>query len=182
MKIINLYKATTYHNIAYPMLLELGFKEIYPMDSQEYDMNWNASNDVFNKQLDKFEKDSINNKTYKSLANKMQTIVKKFNDNEKTSRLTEYINTDDWNDITDTYDFLMPEMYDLPNFPKEAIVSARHWWQMRNQTMCQNTIDRASKIGVKRIVIFVGGHHRKYMQDIFKKMPLVNVRNINEWK
>jgi len=39
-----------------------------------------------------------------------------------------------------------------------------------------------TNLGVKTVVVFAGANHRKYMQDIFSRMPGVKVQNINEVK
>lgn len=70
-------------------------------------------------------------------------------------------------------------MYDFKGFPKTEVLSAIHWWNMRNAGMCENTIQRAKKLGVKKIVIIVGANHRMGMQAIFEKMLKVKVWNIN---
>jgi len=62
------------------------------------------------------------------------------------------------------------------------MLSKIHWWLMRNEGMCNNVLSRSKEKGVKRVVVMAGANHRKYMQDIFEKMPGVIVRNINEVK
>jgi dTDP-glucose pyrophosphorylase len=51
---------------------------------------------------------------------------------------------------------------------------------MRNKGMCRNVVDRSKESGIKRVVVIAGANHRRYMQEIFNKMPGVKVRNINE--
>jgi pheromone shutdown protein TraB len=53
---------------------------------------------------------------------------------------------------------------------------------MRNKGMCDNVVNRARVAEAKKVVVIVGASHKKYMQDIFKTMPDVRVRNINEFK
>jgi hypothetical protein len=67
------------------------------------------------------------------------------------------------------------------NFPKEEMLSKMHWWMMRNKGMCDNVVNRSRIAGAKKLVVFVGASHKKYMQDIFKSIPNVSVRNINEF-
>jgi Family of unknown function (DUF5694) len=182
-KAIKNYSTSEYDYIAYPMMIEMGFKEVYPMDCQVYDMNWNASKyDVFKKKLDAMDKDSINCLTpaFVKLYDNFNAIMKADDEREKVDKyFTEYLNTDEAGKMADAADFLLPEMYDMPCFPKEAVLSARHWWMMRNQGMCDNTVNRARKMGVKRVVILAGANHRMPMQAIFEKMPNVKVWNIN---
>jgi len=46
--------------------------------------------------------------------------------------------------------------------------------------MCINVIKQARDKGFSRVVVIAGANHRKYMQEIFSKMPKVTVKNINE--
>jgi uncharacterized protein YbaP (TraB family) len=72
-------------------------------------------------------------------------------------------------------------MYNIKNFPREEMLSKMHWWMMRNKRMCDNVVNRSRIAGLKKVVVFVGASHKRYMQDIFKNMPNVSVRNINEF-
>lgn len=181
-KAVKNYNISEYDYIAYPLMIEMGFKEIYPMDCQVYDMNWNASNDVFRKKLETMEKDSINcmTPTFEKLYARFNAMMKADDEREKTEKYyTELMNTDEYGKMAEAADFLLPEMYDLACFPREAVLSARHWWHMRNQGMCENTVTRARKMGVKRVVVLAGSSHRIPMQVLFEKMPNVTVWNIN---
>jgi len=62
------------------------------------------------------------------------------------------------------------------------MLSQIHWWMMRNQGMCDNVVKQAGALGLKRVVVIVGANHRKFIQDIFKRMPNVTVKNINEFQ
>ena len=53
---------------------------------------------------------------------------------------------------------------------------------MRNKGMCYNVFNRARVGGARKVIVIVGANHKKYMQDIFKALPNVRVRNINEFK
>ena len=176
------YFSSEYHYIAFPMMLGMGFKEIFPMDCQVYDLNYQSSVNTFWTQYEEFQKDTIQgyNADFKKLEKEMYAAQNKKNKMEKTDKyFTEYANTDEAGKIGLTFDYLVPEMYDFKGFPKEAILSATHWWNMRNRGMCENTINRAQALGVKRMVVLVGYNHRMEMQAIFEKMPNVKVWNIN---
>ena len=183
-KAIKNYGSSEYHFIAFPMMLELGFKEIYPMDCQIYDLNYATAVDTFWTKYDVFQKDTINGYTpeFKKIEKAMYAEQSKRNKLEKTdNHITEYVNTDEAGIINLTYDYMSPSMYDAPGFPKEAVLAAKHWWDMRNQGMCENTINRAKALSKKRVVIVVGANHRLGMQAIFEKMPNVKVLNINQF-
>ena len=105
----------------------------------------------------------------------------KYQSTEKSSKtVTEWLNTDEASAIFAAGDFYLPEMYEMKNFPKEEMLSKIHWWIMRNKGMCDNVVNRARAAEAKKVVVIVGASHKKYMQDIFKTMPNVRVRNISE--
>ncbi|QHS58361.1 DUF5694 domain-containing protein [Chitinophaga agri] len=178
-------KTSEYAFIAFPMMLELKIGELIAMDCQDYDLNWGASWEAFDAKFDVFKKDtsavfSTELKAY------MKAILKgfaKYDSIENTSKnVTEWLNTDEAAKISASGDFYLPEMYTMENFPKEEMLSKIHWWMMRNKAMCDNVVNQARALGVRKVVVIAGANHRKYMQDLFEKMPDVTVRNINEMK
>jgi Family of unknown function (DUF5694) len=183
-KAIKNYGSSEYDYIAYPMVMEMGFKEIYPMDCQVYDLNYSAAVDSLWTKYNLFQKDTVNKYTadFKKWEKKMYDGQRKEREIEKTDKyFTEFINTDEAGKIAASFDYFLPEMYDFNGFPKEEVLAALHWWEMRNVGMCENTVTRARKFGVKRVVVLAGASHRQYMQAIFQKMPNVKVWNINEF-
>lgn len=183
-KALKNYNNSEYHYIAFPMMTEMGFKEIYPMDCQVYDLNYSNAVDTFWTKYAVFQKDTINGYTaaFKKMEKAMYADQQKIRKTEKTdNHFTEYINTDEVGRIGLTFDYMLPEMYDATGFPKEAVLAATHWWNMRNQGMCENTVNRARALGKKRLVIVVGANHRIGMQAIFEKMPNIKVLNINQF-
>jgi hypothetical protein len=178
-------KTSEYALIAFPMMQEMGIQELIPMDCQDYDLNWGASWVAFDAKFDTFRKDA-NAYDARELKSYLATIGKgyeKYDSVEKYSKnVTEWLNTDEASAISATGDFYMPAMYDMKNFPKEEMLSKIHWWIMRNKGMCENVINRARMAGAKKVVVIVGANHKTYMQDIFRTMPNVRVRNINEFK
>lgn len=174
-------QTSEYAVIAFPMMLKLGIKELIPMDNQDYDLNWNKSWEVSDAKFQDFKKDtSVAFQTkFKAISNKINQGFAKYDNVEKSSnKITEWLNTDEAGAIATSGDFYLSEMYDMKGFPKEEMLSKIHWWLMRNQGMCDNVVNRAKAIGAKRVVVIAGANHRKYMQDIFAKMPGVKVRNI----
>lgn len=176
-------KTSEYAFIAFPMMRELGMKELLPMDNQEYDLNWQASWGAFDAAFALFRKD-LPDSLKSHLKSALTTINQgygKYDQIEASSNtVTEWLNTDEASKISASGDFYLPEMYEMKGFPKEEMLSKIHWWIMRNEGMCHNVVNRAKKAGAKRVVVLAGANHRKYMQDIFKTMPNVSVRNINE--
>jgi hypothetical protein len=183
-KAIKNYGSSEYDYIAYPMMMEMGFKEIYPMDCQVYDLNYSAAVDSLWTKYGVFQKDTVNKYTadFKKWEKKMYDGQRKEREIEKTDKyFTEFMNTDEAGKIAASFDYFLPEMYDFNGFPKEEALASLHWWAMRNEGMCENTVVRSRKLGVKRVVVLAGANHRMYMQAIFQKMPNVKVWNINEF-
>lgn len=178
-------KTSEYALIAFPMMQEMGILELLPMDCQDYDLNWGASWVAFDTKFNVFKKDTTTffRKELKSSLDKINNGYEKYASIEKSSKnVTEWLNTDEASAISASGDFYLPEMYSMANFPKEEMLSKIHWWIMRNKGMCENVVNRARKAGAQRVVVIAGANHKKYMQDIFKTMPNVRVRNINEFK
>lgn len=178
-------KTSEYALIAFPIMQEMGMQELYPMDCQDFDLNWSASALAFYNKFEPFKKDTL-----ASYANELKGILtkrdkgfEKYASIEKNSKnVTEWLNTDEASTISSSGDFYFPELYNLKSFPKEEMLSQIHWWFMRNKGMCENVVNRARVLGTKKVVVIAGANHRKYMQDIFEKMPNVTVRNINEFE
>ncbi|MFC4209783.1 DUF5694 domain-containing protein [Pedobacter lithocola] len=177
-------RTSEYAVIAFPMMRKMGIRELLPMDCQDYDLNWNASWAASDAKFNIFKKDS-STAIQRQLKEKLAEINKGFQKYDKversSSKVTEWLNTAEASVISASGDFYLPELYDLKNFPKEEMLSKIHWWLMRNEGMCNNVVNRSKASGVKKVVVIAGANHRKYMQDIFEKMPGVSVRNINEF-
>ncbi|TRW21541.1 hypothetical protein FMM05_19995 [Flavobacterium zepuense] len=176
-------KTSEYAFIAFPIMREMGMRELLSMDCQDYDLNWGASWAAFDAKFNLSRKDTISTfrKRIKPQLSKINKGFEKYESVEKSSKnVTEWLNTDEASAISASGDFYLPEMYDMKNFPKEEMLSKIHWWMMRNKGMCDNVVNSARKAGAKKVVVIAGANHRKYMQDIFKNMPNVRVRNINE--
>jgi hypothetical protein len=176
-------KTSEYAYIAFPVMQEMKIQELLPMDCQDYDLNWTAASIAFHSQFKPYSEDTTASyaKELKALLTKRDNGFAKNAGIEKTSnQVTEWLNTDEASAIFATGDFYFPTMYDLVKFPKEEMLSQIHWWLMRNKVMCENVVNRARAAHATKVVVLAGANHRKFMQDIFKTMPGVTVRNINE--
>ena len=176
-------KTSEYAFIAFPMMRETGIRELLSMDCQDYDLNWQASWVAFDTKFNLFKNDATSSfeKQLKANLAAINKGYEKYKSIEKSSKnVTEWLNTDEASAISASGDFYLPVMYDVKGFPKEEMLSKIHWWIMRNKGMCGNVVNRARAAGAKKVVVIAGANHRKYMQDIFKTMPNVRVRNINE--
>jgi hypothetical protein len=166
-------------------MLDMKIQELLPMDCQTYDLNWSAAALAFYNKFERLKKDSLaaNKNDLIAILDKRDNGFKKYASMEKNSqKFTEWLNTDEASAILASGDFYFPELYDTKDFPKEEMLSQLHWWTMRNQGMCDNVVNQAAALGLKRVVVIVGANHRKYMQDIFKTMPSVTVKDINEFE
>lgn len=176
-------QTSEYARIAFPMMEKLEMNELHPMDAQDYDLNWSASALAFHSKFEMYAKDSAAaySGRLKGLLTERTKGFEKYKSIELASpKVTEWLNTDEASSILASGDFYFPEMYGLPDFPKEEMLSKLHWWLMRNMGMCENAVNRARRLGARKIVVITGANHRKYMQDLFAGMPQVTVRNINE--
>jgi len=172
-----------YALIAFPLMVEMKIEKLLPMDCQDYDLNWSAAAVAFYNKFEIFKKDTIAlyaNKL-KVLLDKRDEGFKKYASVEKNSKnVTEWLNTNDAADISASGDFYFAEMYDIKGFPKEEMFSQIHWWLKRNKGMCENVVNRARSLNAKKVIVIVGANHRKYMQEIFERMPNISVKNINQ--
>lgn len=174
-------KTSEYALIAFPMMLEMKIQELLPMDCQDYDLNWVASSVAFYNKFETFKKDTTYTNELKVILTKRDKGFEKSASIEKKSKnVTDWLNTDEASIIFASGDFYFPELYDMKNFPREEMLSQIHWWLMRNNGMCNNVVNQARALGLNKVVVLAGANHRKYMQDIFKKMQNVTVKNINE--
>jgi len=176
-------KTSEYALIAFPMMLEMGVHDLLSMDCQDYDLNWQASWVTFDAKFSIFRNDTTTSfvKQLKANLAAINKDFEKYESIEKTSKnVTEWLNTDEASAISASGDFYLPVMYDMKGFPKEEMLSKIHWWIMRNKGMCDNVVNRARMARAKKVIVIAGANHRKYMQDIFKAMPHVRIRNINE--
>jgi hypothetical protein len=176
-------KTSEYALIAFPLMRQMKIQELLPMDCQDYDLNWTASSTAFHYKFKTFKEDTTAAYTneLKKLLRKREKGFEKNAGIEKSSKnVTEWFNTDEASAIFASGDFYFPEMYNIKAFPREEMLSQIHWWLMRNKGMCENVVNRAKALGLNKVVVLAGANHRKYMQDIFKTMPNVKVRNINE--
>ncbi|MGE9314779.1 DUF5694 domain-containing protein [Niabella sp. CJ426] len=174
-------KTSEYALIAFPLMQEMNIRELLPMDCQDYDLNWSASALAFYARFEPFKKDSTASyaKELEAILTKRMKGFEECSDIEKKStRFTEWLNTNEASAILASGDFYFPELYELKDFPKEEILSQIHWWLIRNKGMCENVVNRARALKHQKVVVIAGANHRKYMQDIFEKMPGVSVKNI----
>jgi hypothetical protein len=178
-------RTSEYATIAFPMMHEMGIRELVPMDCQDFDLNWSAAAVAFYNKFEAMKKD-----TNASFASALKTMLdrrdagfRKYAGMEKKSaHVTEWLNTDEASAISASGDFFFKEMYDLEAFPKAEMQAQLHWWMKRNSGMCENVVKRARSLKAQKVVVIVGANHRKFMQDLLEATPGVRVKNIYEIK
>jgi Family of unknown function (DUF5694) len=185
----SLYKTRNneYHNMAFPLVQQVGLDEILSMDSQRHDMKWSAAwerADSLVKQWEKgVEKDSTSAaaRQYAGLTKRTADLQKAVNAAEKAGNDTEFFNSPDGDEYLNIVNFYgARRMFGAEGFPDKAVDAMLAEWQNRNDDMVRNTVARARQIGAKRVVVFVGANHRKIMVDGLRATPGVTVRSLND--
>ncbi|MBD3583521.1 DUF5694 domain-containing protein [Flavobacterium selenitireducens] len=175
-------KTSEYDLIAFPMMAELGMAELFPMDCQDYDLNWSAAAAAFHAKFEAFKKDASGgtSNVLKAMLDRRDKGFERYAQAEKNAtNFTEWLNTPEASAILASGDFYFEEMYDIKGFPKQEMLSQLHWWLKRNEGMCANVVERARAQRVKRIVVIVGANHRAFMTDAFIRIKGVSVSGID---
>lgn len=174
-----------YHKIFFPLMHELKHAQIYPMDCQKYDNDWNQSwGGAMVKMKDLEQKAKADSTSPEGLT--MKNINAFFENGWKeayTSNLKGYafMNSPEYARMDAAQNFYGgPEFYSATGFPTEEVQQMIHFWTLRNQDMCENVVRQAREKGAKKVVVAVGSAHRSWMENIFKTMPNVKIVNYNE--
>lgn len=188
-KAIKPYVHDEYDYIAHPMMVEFGFKKIYPMDSQRWDLQWskawNDADSVLFANINKYKTDSTSEMGKK--VNQIRKIVNArmaylYEDAGKIygeSHITEALNGPQITEWLFKINLWAEEYRQLEFFPADLFGQKFHWWWHRNNDMCINTLTRAKANGFKKVVIVVGANHANIMTNRFREMG-VKVININD--
>ena len=188
-KVVNNYIDDEYDYIAHPMMLELGIKKMYPMDSQRWDEQWSKAwgnaDSVFYAQMDKYKTDSTSEmgkrvkQLKKIVKNRMAYLEKDAGKVYGENHATEALNGPQMAEWLFKINFFADEYRELDFFPADLYGLMTHYWWHRNNDMCNNTIKRAKAEGFKRVVIVVGANHAAAMTKNFIEQG-VKVININD--
>lgn len=178
-------ETSEYQKIFFPLVYELKHPQIYPMDCQKYDKDWNqawGSAMVKMQELEKKAKAdsaSAEGLTLKRINTFFETGWKE----AYTSKLSGYafMNSAGYARMDAAQNFYGgPAFYGAAGFPTEEVKQMIHFWNLRNQGMCENVVRQARQKGAKKVVVAVGSSHRSWMEDILKTMPHVKLVNYNE--
>ncbi|MBK8051740.1 MAG: hypothetical protein IPK35_00310 [Saprospiraceae bacterium] len=188
-KMINYYSDDEYDYIAHPMMIKFGMKKMYPMDSQRWDEKWNKAwaeaDSIFKTRLEVYKTDSLsqtgikvnqlNKLVQKRMDYLMEDAVKKYGENH----FTEVLNSPQITEWIYRINFVSDEYRQLDFFPADFYGWMLHYWWLRNNDMCDNTINRAKSNLFKKVVIVVGTNHAAIMTKLFKEKG-IKVTNIND--
>ncbi|MEJ8801857.1 DUF5694 domain-containing protein [Pontibacter sp. H249] len=178
-------KNSEYQKIYFPLAYELGHSKIYAADCQKYDANWNqawAKTDSLIKKMYAVAKAD----TASEEAQVVKAIKSYYKWAEQKSKEIDtkdygFMSTDLYGDYSDVVNFYGgAKFYDMPGYPKEEVLGMLHWWQKRNEGICENLIRQARENGATKVVMGVGAAHRKSLEAILAKMPGVKVVNYND--
>ncbi|GAB3955476.1 hypothetical protein GCM10028805_43130 [Spirosoma harenae] len=181
-------RSSEYHNIFFPLLDQLKQDRILPMDSQQYDLRWQAAWNSLSDKLERAvaaEKDSnsANYRVWTSFLQWQHTFRLAEDQIQQAGQTTRSSNTDLYSARVDSVNFGGDRLLQhLSGFPAAEAAQMRHYWQLRNEAMCQNIVNRARAIKARRVVVGVGSAHRKTMIDILRAMPNVTVYTLNEYQ
>ncbi len=182
-------RSSEYHNIFFPILDKLQQDRIFPMDCQKYDVQWSEAwgktdslYKVFETALDA-DTNSADYRKYQTLINENNALQRSMNAAAKAGKSTEFLNTADWDKLTDYGNFYGNRyLFGLKGFPEEGVGNMLKYWTLRNECMCQNIVNRARQMGAKRVVVGVGASHRELMVKLLKATPGVTVYTLNEYQ
>ncbi len=181
-------RSSEYHNIFFPVLTRLQQDRLLPMDNQQYDRQWQAAWDSLSTKLERAvaaeaDTNSTNYRVWRSFLTWQAGFQATDKQAQLAGQLTRANNTDLYSARVDSINFggdLLLQR--LTGFPTAEAAQMRHYWQLRNESMCQNLVNRARAVGARRIVVGGGSAHRKTMIDILRTLPNVRVYTLNEYQ
>lgn len=185
LKKVGLYRPNSeYHQIFFPLLYELGHQKIYPMDCQKYDIAWTrawAKTDSLIKIMERTAKEDSTSPEARTLQ-LIETYASYTEEEKKLfdGKPYEGMNTDRYKTLDAAWNFYGGEaFYGFPGFPTEAVKEMMHYWQLRNEGMCQNILQQARAHKAERVIVAVGASHLKAMEEILEKQDDVELINFN---
>lgn len=184
-KVRLLRERTEYHNIFFPLVYELKHDQIYPMDCQKYDAPWNEAWAIAGVQVKAMEQKAKADSTSPE-AQTVKSIKQYYVQIDSAARAAnlkdgyELLNSALYAKWDAAQNFYGGEaFYGAPGFPTGAIKAMIEQWNLRNTAMCENIVRQAKEKGAKKVVVGVGASHRKWMEEIFNRLPEVKVTNFN---
>ncbi len=184
------YRTTSeYYHLVFPLMNELHLDQMMAMDCQKHDMAWQAAWDKVDPLVKAFEaqteKDSTSAaaRAYKALNKRTSDLNGMRQEAEKAGVATRFFNSPEGDEFLNIVNFYGAErLFGVAGFPEKELADMLHYWQLRNEGMCQNLVTRARQAGTKRVVVAVGANHRAIMVKLLQAMPGVTVYNLNDYK
>ncbi|HEY4652191.1 MAG TPA: DUF5694 domain-containing protein [Pontibacter sp.] len=178
-------KNSEYQRIFFPLIYELGHAKIYAADCQQYDADWTkawqsamAKRNAMNATA-KADSTSKEAAAVKALALYSAAANERMKGIDYTSY--EFLNSALYAELDEFVNFMGgPKFFNEPGYITEEVKQMLHWWEKRNEGICENIILQAKEQGARRVVVGVGASHRKGMEEIFARMPDVKLVNYNE--
>ena len=189
LKNLGFRRSSEYYTIFHPIAQTLKIDKIMPMDCQQYNTPWSAAWEKTDSLYKAFERTieadttTANYRTYKALLAENNALQRAMNAAAKAGKATTFVNTADWDKLTDFGNFYGNRyLFGLKAFPENGVRDMLKYWTLRNEGMCRNIVNRARQAGAKRIVVGVGASHRELMVKLLKAMPGVTVYTLNEYQ
>jgi hypothetical protein len=190
-QIIDRYANDEYDLIAFPMMLKLGQSAIFPMDCQQYDPFWSEAWELSDSLANLYGMNVMRDSTtvealqYKAILAKEKALNKARREGAGlpygSNQVTEFLNTPFMDEWLFNQNLFNREFLTLRGYPVDAFQNKLHWWQMRNKSMCDQTIATAKTKGFKRVMMVVGSGHRWGLATLLSQMDGVKVININDF-
>lgn len=185
----SLYATRTneYHNILFPLMDKLGQDKILPMDSQRHDKNWSAAwgktDSLVHIWENGLDSNSVDGKRYVALMKRTNDLSAAKDKAQKAGLSTVVLNSPEGDEYLNIVNFYgARRLFGTAGFPEAAMNEMLHQWQLRNEEMAHNVVERARTAGAKRVVVGVGANHRKIMVDILRTIPGVRVYEFNTYR
>ncbi|QKZ15693.1 hypothetical protein HU175_07400 [Spirosoma sp. KUDC1026] len=179
-------RSSEYHNILFPLIDQLGQDKILPMDSQRHDRAWSAAwskaDSLFRNWEKGLDSTSVDGKRYAALNKRINELSLAGDKAEKAGMATVAYNSPEGDEYLNIVNFYgARRLFGTAGFPEAALNEMLHQWQLRNDDMAHNVVNRARAAGAKRVVVGVGANHRKIMVDILRTLPGVTVYELNSY-
>ncbi len=185
LKKYKLYRSDSeYTKIYFPLIYQLNQNQIYNMDCQTYEHEWNKAwretDSLYKILIAKAKADptSAEAATVKAINNYYKYTpeeLKSFDEDSYTS-----MNTERYGMLDEGWNLYGGRpFYNYPGFPTQSVKEMIKQWTLRNEGMSKNILEQAKAHKARRIVVGVGASHRKWMEEILAKNPEVKIISYN---
>ncbi|MET3035997.1 DUF5694 domain-containing protein [Chryseobacterium sp. NRRL B-14859] len=182
----NLYQSTSeYNTIIFPLMQKLNLSTIYPVDCQIYDTKWTQAWRIvaycmhFINRIAKMDENSEEARIVHKIEQEKKRIYSK--SDSLGLQGYAYLNSSFNAEESDLINFYGGEkLFGFSkNYPEKEVREMIKYWKLRNEGMAANIIRLAREKKGKRIVIAAGSAHQKWIADILRKEPDVDIIDYN---